>query len=205
MKQDDTVTRQRILVSGKEEFLEKGFVHASLRTIAKNAGVTTGAIYLYYENKEALFNALVAEPVQMLLGEYRRVQDEFASRSPQQQLNVMHEISEACLEWMIDHIYEHYDAFKLVVCCSTGTRYAAFIEQMVEIEVRSSYNFFEIMEEMGKKVRPMDDELIHILASALFSGFFEIVVHDMNKEKAKEYVACLMEFYEAGWDRLLGL
>ena len=32
-----------------QEFLEKGFKSASLRNIVKTAGVTTGALYGYYE------------------------------------------------------------------------------------------------------------------------------------------------------------
>lgn len=49
--------------AGKKEFLAKGFQGVSLRNIATaTLGVTTGAIYRYYLDKEALFDALVAEP-----------------------------------------------------------------------------------------------------------------------------------------------
>ena len=41
-------TIDRILECSKKEFLEKGFKNASLRVIAKEAGVTTGAIYGYF-------------------------------------------------------------------------------------------------------------------------------------------------------------
>lgn len=35
---DDKETRNKLLVSAKEEFLEKGYMQASLRRICKNAG-----------------------------------------------------------------------------------------------------------------------------------------------------------------------
>ena len=41
------------------EFLDKGFLGASLRQIVKNAGVTTGAFYGYFSSKEALFASIV--------------------------------------------------------------------------------------------------------------------------------------------------
>ena len=44
-------TINNILKCAKAEFLEKGFKDASLRTIAKQAGVTTGAIYGYFKDK----------------------------------------------------------------------------------------------------------------------------------------------------------
>lgn len=46
-----------LLEAGKKVFLEMGFRDASLRKIASQLGVTTGAIYRYYTDKEALFDA----------------------------------------------------------------------------------------------------------------------------------------------------
>ncbi len=54
-------TRQRIIESAKQEFLEKGFSGASQRSIATSAKVTTGALYNYYKNKEELFATVVKE------------------------------------------------------------------------------------------------------------------------------------------------
>ena len=42
----------RIMESAKEEFLQKGFLDASLQEICKNAGVTTGALYKRFKGKE---------------------------------------------------------------------------------------------------------------------------------------------------------
>ncbi|MGN0350156.1 MAG: TetR family transcriptional regulator, partial [Roseburia sp.] len=51
-------TRQRLIECAKAEFLEKDYQHASLRKICESAGVTTGAFYFSFENKEALFRAI---------------------------------------------------------------------------------------------------------------------------------------------------
>ena len=40
-------TRQHLLECAKREFLEKGYMKASLRNICKEAGVTTGALYFF--------------------------------------------------------------------------------------------------------------------------------------------------------------
>ncbi|RHP88140.1 TetR/AcrR family transcriptional regulator [Roseburia sp. AM59-24XD] len=40
---DEKETRKKLQESAMQEFLEKGFMKASLRSICKNAGVTTGA------------------------------------------------------------------------------------------------------------------------------------------------------------------
>ena len=50
---------EKILLCAKEEFLEKGYTDASIRTIAQNAGVSTSTIYTRYSDKEGLFRFLV--------------------------------------------------------------------------------------------------------------------------------------------------
>ena len=52
----------RVLECAKEEFLSKGFLDASLRTIAQAAETSTGSIYTRFGDKEGLFRA-IAEPV----------------------------------------------------------------------------------------------------------------------------------------------
>ena len=59
MEEKSTATLEKIQEAALGEFLDKGFLGASLRQIVKNAGVTTGAFYGYFSSKEALFNALV--------------------------------------------------------------------------------------------------------------------------------------------------
>lgn len=53
-------TKQLILDTAKKEFMEKGYNDASVRSIAKQAGLTTGAIFRYFADKESLFAALVS-------------------------------------------------------------------------------------------------------------------------------------------------
>ena len=63
MAESSLETKQKLLESAKKEFLEKGFMNASLRTIAANAGVTTGAMYRHFKDKDAFFCALVDDVI----------------------------------------------------------------------------------------------------------------------------------------------
>ena len=55
MVESSSATLEKIQQAALTEFLDKGFLSASLRQIVKNAGVTTGAFYGYFSCKEALF------------------------------------------------------------------------------------------------------------------------------------------------------
>jgi AcrR family transcriptional regulator len=50
---------QEIVVAAADVFAEKGFAASKLTDIAARTGVTKGTLYLYYETKEALFEAVV--------------------------------------------------------------------------------------------------------------------------------------------------
>ncbi|HAH08485.1 MAG TPA: TetR family transcriptional regulator [Alphaproteobacteria bacterium] len=50
---------QELLDAALEVFVEKGFADARLDDIAKRAGVSKGTIYLYFESKQDVFEAMV--------------------------------------------------------------------------------------------------------------------------------------------------
>jgi len=51
--------REKILISSIYFISKEGFEKASMRNIAKRAGVTVGNVYRYFKNKDALMEALV--------------------------------------------------------------------------------------------------------------------------------------------------
>ena len=159
-----------ILETGRKEFLALGYRDASLRHIAASLGVTTGAIYRYYADKEALFDALVAQPAQELADRYRAVQQTFAQQSVEEQVRNLPEVPDEEAGWMLDFIYDHFDAFKLIACCAGGTKYEHYLDTLAEIEDNAGRALIEKMAEAGYSLPQIDDELIHIMSSALFNG-----------------------------------
>lgn len=203
--EDKQSTLEKIHMAARQEFMEKGFQAASLRNIVKAAGVTTGAFYGYYSSKEELFDALVGEPADYVLKLMGTTIGDFEKLSGQEQTQQMVDVSENAIEKMLDYIYDNYDAFKMIILCAEGTRYAGFVHQLVVIEEESTYTYMETLKKMGYSVEPINKKLIHMISSGLFSGVFETIVHDMPKEEAKAYVLQLQRFYTAGWEELLGV
>ena len=76
---------------------------------------------------------------------------------------------------------------------------------MVGIEVEATQNFMEVLRRQGRDIPELDDQLCHIIASGMFHGIFEVVVHDMPYGRAKHYVQQLQDFYLAGWHRMMGV
>src|SRR6202044_3625075 len=60
---DPERTRERLLRAASREIYRSGFQSASLDRILVSAGVTKGALYHHFENKEALGYAVVEEVI----------------------------------------------------------------------------------------------------------------------------------------------
>ena len=62
-----TVVRRALVLDAARAVFEKlGIEGASIREIARAAGYTPGAIYFYYDSKEAIYGALLAESLERL-------------------------------------------------------------------------------------------------------------------------------------------
>ncbi|TYC65527.1 TetR/AcrR family transcriptional regulator [Stappia sp. BW2] len=57
----DNAKYRQILAGARKVFRAKGFDGASMEVIAKEAGVSKGTLYVYFNSKEALFEALILQ------------------------------------------------------------------------------------------------------------------------------------------------
>ena len=204
MEEKSPDTLEKIQQSALEEFSEKGFLGASLRQIVKNAGVTTGAFYGYFSSKEALFASLVEPHAAALMGRFMEAQTGFAELPEKEQPAHMGEASGDYVDWMVDYICEHREPVNLLLCRAEGTSYEHFVHNMVEVEVESTLRYMEVLRRLGKNIPPLNRSLCHIIASGMFNGLFEIVIHDMPREQAHRDVTQFRTFYTAGWLELMG-
>ena len=114
-------TEQKLIKSGKEEFLKKGYAKANLRDICKNAGVTTGAFYFSFENKEALLSAILA-PV---ITDYEKMCSTFARRE-EDDPNTADDNERQMMEYLSEHRTEAI----ILMEKSAGSRYEKFRPQI---------------------------------------------------------------------------
>ena len=204
MEETTATTLEKIQDAAMEEFLDKGFLGASLRQIVKSAGVTTGAFYGYFSSKEALFASIVEPHAKALMGRFMEAQTGFAELPEQEQPAHMGEASSDYVDWMVDYICEHREPVNLLLCRAEGTSYEHFVHNMVEVEVEYTLKYMEVLRRLGKDIPQLDQSLCHIIASGMFNGLFEIVIHDMPREQAHRDVTQFRTFYTAGWLELMG-
>ena len=204
MDSKDLSTLNEIHTVAKKEFLEKGYAGASLRNIVRQAGMTTGAFYGYYDSKEELFGALVKEHYDHFLSMFRGAQGDFARIPSQEQPEKLASISGDCMFEMLHYAYAHLEEFKLIICSSEGTRYHNLIDEMVDIETEATHAYIKVLEKLGQPKPNIDPRLEHIIITGMFNTFVELIVHEMPVEEAEKYLAEMRAFYTAGWMKILG-
>ena len=74
--------RRDILDQTRHQLVSKGYANLSMRKIASAIGCSATSIYLYFENKDALFESLVDEGMQWLLDDLQLVLTDFADEPP---------------------------------------------------------------------------------------------------------------------------
>lgn len=192
------------MAAAKAEFLEQGFEKASIRSIAARAGMTSAGLYRHFTDKEDMFAALVEPTLKICLDRFAVEKARDYELLEQNRIDEMWGKAPTIMA-LIDLIYANFDAFKLLVCRSEGTRYADFVHEFVMMEQQETLAYMEAARKNGIPVKEVDPKELHLLMSAYSAALFEIVVHDFNKAEAEHYIQTLLTFFVPGWRAVLGL
>ncbi len=192
----------KILVSAKEEFLQKGFAEASLREICQKAGVTTGALYKRFSGKEELFTAVLEPTLKDINALSEAVEQSNYEHLERAEMQAVWDMSEATHQRWIEFLYSRYDGFKLLLCCSAGSVYANFLNDFVAENTKHTLAFVEKAFARGLTKNRIDEDELHILLTAYWSTLFETIIHDFSKEKALHHCSIITKFFN--WQAVLG-
>lgn len=192
-----------IIAAAKEEFIKYGFIAASLRRIADKAKTSPRSIYTRFSDKEELFSYFVKEQADYAVGLVRGYLEDFSACPKEEQIDGRKENSSNFAYMLLDYIYDNFDAFYLIVCCSKGTVYENFIEQLAALETEHTRKYLVAIDSEIRNLPRVTVEFIHMMSRSFFDGYFETVRHGFDREKAREHLEKLILFHNGGWERFL--
>ncbi|MFI3324665.1 MAG: TetR/AcrR family transcriptional regulator [Clostridia bacterium] len=193
---------EKILQSASLEFNKHGFEKASMRTIAKNAGVTTGSLYARFPNKNSLFGALVDPVIENFLKTSDTGYKENVDKLDDENNYFDTENSSTII---IDLIYSNKTAFTLLINCSNGSSYENFADTIVEHEEEKVRTTIETLKKQGFACVDISNQILHMLISSHTYALFEVIRHDLPKEDAYKQIKELNDFFSCGWNKIFGL
>ena len=195
-------TREKLLKSALAEFSEKGYMKASLRKICADAGVTTGALYFFFRNKNDLFAAIVDPPLKelcRLLNEhYMNDAEEMASDDPAVLTAEYHIESHGGMDALVEYMYQHYDVFILLLTKAQGSEYENAVDMVVDMTERG----FRASADRAAQKMPgyhVDEYMLHWITHISVDAYTHLLTHERDVEKAKLHMRRIMEFLINIW------
>lgn len=191
-------TREKILNAAKREFLEKGFAGTNVRAVAQRAGVTTGALYNLFKNKDGIFEALVGGVFNEFLN-ILAYNDVFEARELDMKAGDLSEITEMSQRRflrMIDFFYANWDAMKLLVCCAKGSSFEHIFDKAIDLTEKETLRLLTMD---GVKMSRRIKFFIHVMVTSHFENLKEIFYHNLKKSEAVKYVLDFNVYHCAGW------
>ncbi len=186
-----------IIQAAYAEFLTYGFQKASLHKIAEKAGVTTGAIYTRYKNKDALFVSLLRNFFETMQDLFIPVAEEYekARRSAQPE-DILRAIN-AEEKVYFQLLTEHYDDCTLFFCRSDGSSAETVLDELMDHKAEQTVEFF--FQVYGKKPNA---DAIRLLMGAQFGYFRQLLDKRIEKDRMLACLQSVLDFTNAGWRQL---
>lgn len=134
------ISKNKILDAALKLFAERGFHNTSISQITKEAGVSKGLLYNYFQKKEELIDGIVGKA--MAEGE-ELMREMMAQTSPQAKLRFI--INAAFAE-----ITERKEYYKLITSLSLQLDHFKNVKEIVFAKYQNSIPFFaSLLEEVG--------------------------------------------------------
>ena len=204
MPRDKTLSHEKVNRAIREEFLEKGFEGASVRSIGDRAGMTSAGLYRHYPDKAAMFDSIV-EPVVTAIEKWtndhkKNAYELVENRNPDSDL-----FAQTSLDLIKDIILPYKVEFRLLLTSSRGTKYENFVNDFVIENQTEMMKMFGYLKSKGFPVKEISEEELHILLSAYLTACFEPVVHGFSDEQIEAHLSTVREFFLPGWRNLMGM
>jgi len=202
MARDKAGHHDQIMTAARQEFLTYGFADASMRRIASSAGMSASGLYKHFVGKEEMFAALVEPACQGLLNLFHLEADGQEQFAEAGDLSALETGQDAKLA--MAYIYDHLDAFHLIICKSQGTKYESFLHDLAVMEEKVTLSFMDMLKKQGVKLNEFNESELHLLTSANVNAVFQAVEHGFTREEAMHYADTLDRFFSRGWREFFG-
>ena len=201
MPRDKTENHIKIMAAAKEEFLERGYEKASMRSIAGRCGMTAAGIYRHCKDKEDLFYQLVS-PSEARLMSWANEHMLRYEKEVKKTGRIVWE--DSYIDMMKEVIYPNMEDYHLLIARSKGSKYENYLHDMSELAQSKFLSYLEEQRNAGVKVPDISPKQLHLLMTAYLTALFEPVIHNYPYEEAVDALSVLETFFLPGWKQLMG-
>ena len=190
MNQNDRENSKELIIrAGKQEFLKYGYKGASLRNICKQAGVTTGAFYFQFENKEQLLDEILRPVITYFSAMVQKsTMEEFEGESSSADGD----------EQMLEMLWNYKEECQILLEGTAGTAYEKVFEELQE-GLRQGFLLF-----FGKYgISDVDEKLLDAIVRMRVESYLTIIRKEYTLEETKKLARQIGIYCDAGFEALV--
>ena len=197
MSINDSESRERLIECAKKEFLEKGFAKASLRQIAAEAGLTTGAVYFFFKDKNGLFGAVVEKTLTRIT---KVISEHFQEDIETELANYVHTENDHAdfADDIVDALYADYDSTMILLKKAQGSEYENVIENITQM-LNVTYTAIAEKDAQIMPEKKINWYILHWMCHVQINAFVHLLEHERDHGKAKKKIRPVMELLITSW------
>ena len=199
-------TREQIQKAAKQVFLKMGFAKASMREIARLAGVSVANLYNYFpKGKDELFRHVVSP----LLREMERmVYEHHDEQYAERYLGYLNDGSAELLEQEIrDYLAlmrRHRPLMELLFFKAQGSSLENYMDDFTDRCTAQVVRFMQRVKELRPDIPAIATPFTYHLHTVwMFAMFCEIIKHRLSPEETEQVVRDYITFEYSGWRELV--
>jgi len=188
--------RERILTAAREEFLKNGFEKASIRNITAAAKTSKSNIYNYFNDKNALFAAVVEPTLRGIKNGFDKLRAENPGHSAgNYSINAQKDV----ILRIMNFVFKHDQDIKLLLFCSSGSALSGFKDEVTR-------DLADVLFDWVAYAAP--DKGISRFFIQTVAGFYvgaieQMLSQGLSAEKMAENFETFLEFIYGGWKAIL--
>jgi AcrR family transcriptional regulator len=175
---------RRLLDSGRRNFVEHGYQHASVSDIAEEAGASVGLLYYHFSNKEGLYRAIWADYQQRQWRQAHQAVDLVRSAG----IDDGRVLFLAGTRAYMAHCWENRDIVDLVQNHEAPPRFVAEARALVHEWLQMNARLLKLPDDRST-------EVLVEMASMAIAGAVRVIAACPTREEADEVVDVAMRIF----------
>lgn len=190
-------TQKNLIEAAIAEFAEYGFQKSSLRRICTKAGLTTGALYFFFDDKDDLFASVIApvtEGILTLMTEHYETE----LSTPAQELITDEREDVRAGETFISFYYRNKTLCRILLDNRDHPIVQSFFNRLAQLMDSQTIMLLKVLAPGTIDDHTFNECTIHWFSYLLIDSVIHILSHDFDEARAKEQLRIVIRFLRGG-------
>ncbi len=199
-------SKEKILLVSEELFFTQGFHETGIREIAKKAGLSSGALYKHFADKEAILCEIIEPHIRewwKVCNEELEIFEENIKKLKNKTISFDEFLSESNEKILIEAVEKSPAIWNFIFHNSKGTQYESFIHELVDWEYSVTIQILDISYADQSYFDQVSETSMKFIIRSYFETVFNTFKPDVDGETRKFLIKTISDLYTPFWMNLL--